>query len=107
MSHYRKQLLCLVSEAINKTWKPFGEVFVECDTRQISLGGLYIGKRLLCRVLFVGCRVSTGTRQRSTLCAPLPVPLPIARWTRSRQREHRRAPLSVPLPSVKATTLGK
>jgi hypothetical protein len=35
--------------------KTLGEVFAECDTRQISLGKLYIDQQwLLCRVLFVG-----------------------------------------------------
>jgi hypothetical protein len=40
--HYRKQLLCRVSEALGKAWKTLGEVFAECDTRQRKLGELYI-----------------------------------------------------------------
>jgi hypothetical protein len=40
--HYRKQLLCQVSEALDKDWKTLGEGFAECDTRQRKLGELYI-----------------------------------------------------------------
>jgi hypothetical protein len=41
-SHYQKQILCQVSEALGKGWKTLGEVFAECDTRQRRLGELYI-----------------------------------------------------------------
>jgi hypothetical protein len=49
----------------------------------------------------------TGTRQRSTLWAPLPILLPSAHRTSSQQREYQRIPLSAHLPSVKATTISK
>jgi hypothetical protein len=42
-NHYRKQLLCRVSEALGKDWKALGKGFAECDTWQRKLGELYIG----------------------------------------------------------------
>jgi hypothetical protein len=33
-----------VFEALGKAYKTLGEGFAECDTRQIKLGKLYIGK---------------------------------------------------------------
>jgi hypothetical protein len=62
--HYRTQLLCRVSKAHDKVKKILGEVFIECDTRQKSLGELYIvngffaeyflseTRQRLCRMLY-------------------------------------------------------
>ncbi|PWZ30029.1 hypothetical protein Zm00014a_009760, partial [Zea mays] len=45
--HYRTQLLCQVAN-----WKILGEVFAECDSRQISLGKPYILFRFVDDILF-------------------------------------------------------
>jgi hypothetical protein len=56
--HYRNQLLCHVSQT-------HGKGFAECNTRQRTLGELYIGNRLFAEYFL------SGTRQRKvTVTAP-------------------------------------
>jgi hypothetical protein len=66
--HYRKQLLCQVSEALGKAWKTLGEGFAECDTRQRKHDELYISNAFFAEYFLSStrqsiCRVSLGTRQ--------------------------------------------
>jgi hypothetical protein len=74
--HYRNQLLCRVSETHGKGYFTLGKGFAECDTRQRTLGELYIGNSLFAEYFLSGtrqrlCRVPFGTRQRKvTITAP-------------------------------------
>ena len=61
--HYRRQLLCRVSQTLGKGRYTLGKAFVECYTRQRTLGKQFIGKDL-----FVECTL-LGTRQ--SLCRVL------------------------------------
>jgi hypothetical protein len=54
--HYQKQLLCRVSEALDKAWKRLGEDFADCDTRQRKLGELYIGNDFFAEYFLSGTR---------------------------------------------------
>jgi hypothetical protein len=128
--HYRKQLLCRVSEAFGKAWKTLGELYI---------GNNFFAEYFLSDTRQRLSRVPLGTwqksrhhdarwRQRPPLCwvpsvkalgkeAPVgpfassfadcirrhstkTLSLPSASWTSSQQRDHQRAPLSVPLPSA-------
>jgi hypothetical protein len=74
--HYRTQLLCRVSQTLGKGYFTLGKGFVECNTRQRTLGELYIGNSLFAEYFLSGtrqriCRVSFDTRQRKvTVTAP-------------------------------------
>ena len=53
---------------LDKAWKTLGELFVECDSRQISLDKLYIDNDFFVKYFLSGtrqrlCRVTPGTRQ--------------------------------------------
>jgi hypothetical protein len=41
--HYPTQLLCRVSQTLGKGYFTLGKGFAECNTRQRTLGELYIG----------------------------------------------------------------
>jgi hypothetical protein len=65
--HYRNQLLCRVSETHDKGYFTLGKGFAECNTRQRTLGELYIGNNLFaeyfCRALgkdFAECHLELG-----------------------------------------------
>jgi hypothetical protein len=67
--HYRTQLLCRVSQTLGKGYFTLGKGFAECNTRQRTLGELYIGNSLFAEYFLSGtrqilCRVSFDTRQR-------------------------------------------
>jgi hypothetical protein len=67
--HYRNQLLCRVSPTHGKGKFTLGKCFAECNTRQRTLGELYIGNSLFAEYYLSGtrqrlCRVPNGTRQR-------------------------------------------
>jgi hypothetical protein len=62
-----------VPEALGKASKTIGKSFAECDTRQRSLGELYIGTDF-----FAECFLS-GTQQR---------PLPSATWFSEKKSRH-------------------
>jgi hypothetical protein len=69
MSHYQKQFLCRVSQALGKIWKTLNEGFAECDTRQRKLDELYISNGFFAEYFLSGTRqsfyrVSLGTWQR-------------------------------------------
>jgi hypothetical protein len=118
-----------VSETHGKGYFTLGKCFAECNTRQRTLGELYIGKSIFAEYFLSGtrqrlCRVSFGTRQKKvTVTAPSDgdgsfaecprrhsakkVYLPSVWWTGTRQRTLQWAPLPVPLPSVLAMALGK
>jgi hypothetical protein len=74
--HYRNQLLCRVSETHDKGYFTLGKGFAECNTRQRTLGELYIGNSIFAEHFLTGtrqrlCRVPFGTRQRKvTVTAP-------------------------------------
>jgi hypothetical protein len=74
--HYRNQLLYRVSETHGKSYFTLGKGFAECNTRQRTLGELYIGNNLFVEYFLSGtrqrlCRVPVGTRQRKvTVTAP-------------------------------------
>jgi hypothetical protein len=74
--HYRNQRLCRVSQTHGKGYFTLGKGFAECNTRQRTLGELYIGNSLFAEYFLSGtrqrlCRVSFGTRQRKvTVTAP-------------------------------------
>jgi hypothetical protein len=74
--HYRNQLLCRVSETHGKGYFTLGKGFAECNTRQRTLGELYIDNSLFAEYFLSGtrqrlCRVPFGTRQRKvTVMAP-------------------------------------
>jgi hypothetical protein len=65
-----------VSETHGKGYSTLGKGFAECNTRQRTLGELYIGNSLFAEYFLSGtrqrlCRVSFGTRQRKvTVTAP-------------------------------------
>jgi hypothetical protein len=75
-NHYRTQLLCRVSQTLGKGYFTLGKGFVECNTRQRTLGELYIGNSLFAEYFLSGtrqriCRVPFDTRQRKvTVTAP-------------------------------------
>ena len=56
--HYRRRLLCRVSEALGKGRYTLGKAFAKCYTQQRAIGKQFIDKDL-----FVKCTLS-GTRQR-------------------------------------------
>ena len=58
VNHYRNQALCLVTEALGKSWKTLGEGFAECDTRQRELDELYIDNDFFTEYFL------SGTQQR-------------------------------------------
>jgi hypothetical protein len=63
--HYRMQLLCRVSQTLGKGYFTLGKCFAECNTRQRTLGELYIGNSLFAEYFL------SGTRQRKvTVTAP-------------------------------------
>jgi hypothetical protein len=63
--HYRNQLLCRVSKTHGKGYSTLGKAFAECNTRQRTLGELYIGNSLFAEYYL------SGTRQRKvTVTAP-------------------------------------
>jgi hypothetical protein len=67
--HYRTQLLCRVSQTLGKGYFTLGNGFAECNTRQRTLGELYIGNGLFAEYFLSGtrqriCRVPFDTRQR-------------------------------------------
>jgi hypothetical protein len=74
--HYRNQLLCRVSQTHGKGYFTLGKGFAECNTRQRTLGELYIGNSIFAEYFLSGtrqrlCRVPFGTRQRKvTVTAP-------------------------------------
>jgi hypothetical protein len=123
IKYYRKQLLCRVSEALDKAWKTLSKSFVECDTRQRRLGELYIVNGFFAEYFLSGsrqrlCRVSLGTWQRKIIvtapgdgdgaCAECPLSdtrqmLPLCRVSAvlTLDKEAPRGPLlPVPLSSV-------
>jgi hypothetical protein len=65
-----------VSETHGKDYFTLGKAFAECNTRQRTLGELYIGNSLFAEYFLSGtrqrlCRVPSGTRQRKvTVTAP-------------------------------------
>jgi hypothetical protein len=68
-SHCRTQLLCRVSQTLDKGYFTLGKGFAECNTRQRTLGELYIGNSLFAEYFLSGtrqrfCRVPSDTRQR-------------------------------------------
>jgi hypothetical protein len=75
-THYRTQLLCRVSESLGKGYFTLGKGFAECNTRQRTLGELYIDNNLFAEYFLSGtrqriCRVPFDTRQRKvTVTAP-------------------------------------
>jgi hypothetical protein len=76
VSHYRKQLLCRVSEALGKACKTFDEDISDYDTWQIKLDELYIGKGLF-GDYFLSCTrqrkvVITATGNGDGACAECP-----------------------------------
>jgi hypothetical protein len=74
--HYRNQFLCRVSQTLGNGYFTLGKGFAECNTRQITLGELYIGSGLFAEYFMSGtrqriCRVPFDTRQRKvTVTAP-------------------------------------
>ena len=74
--HYRNRVLCRVSKTLGKGYFTLGKGFAECNTRQRTLGELYIGNSLFAEYFLSGtrqrlCRVPFGTRQRKvTVTAP-------------------------------------
>ena len=63
--HYRTQLLCRVSQTLGKGYFTLGKGFAECNTRQRTLGELYIGNSFFAEYFL------SGTRQRKvTVTAP-------------------------------------
>jgi hypothetical protein len=63
--HYRTQLLCRVSQTLGKDYFTLGKGFAECNTRQRTLGELYIGNSLFAEYFL------SDTRQRKvTVTAP-------------------------------------
>jgi hypothetical protein len=118
--HYRTQLLCRVSQTLGKARKTLGKGFAECNTRQRTLGELYIGNGLFSEYFLSGtrqriCRVPFGTRQRKVVVtapsdgdgsfaecllrhsAKRPI-LPSVFCHGPRQRRLQRAPPPVPVP---------
>jgi hypothetical protein len=79
-AHYRTQLLCRVSQTLGKGYFTLGKGFAECNTRQRTLGELYISNSLFAeyflsgtrqRVCRVPDRVPSGTQQKKvTVTAP-------------------------------------
>jgi hypothetical protein len=66
-SHYRTQFLCRVSQTLGKGYFTLGKAFAECNTRQRTLGELYIGNSLFVEYFLSGI----DTRQRKvTVTAP-------------------------------------
>jgi hypothetical protein len=59
-NHYRTQLLCRVSQTLGKGYFTLGKGFVECNTRQRTLGELYIGNSLFAEYFLSGTRQSDG-----------------------------------------------
>jgi hypothetical protein len=108
-NHYRTQLLCRVSHTLSKGYFTLGKGFAECNTRQITLGKLYIGSGLFAEYFL------SVTRQRKvTVTAPSdgdrsfaecllwhsakrPI-LPSACYHGPRQRRVQWAPPPVPVP---------
>jgi hypothetical protein len=109
-----------VLEALGKARKTLGKVFAECNTRQRTLGELYIGNDLFAEYFLSGtrqriCRVPFGTRQRKVVvtvpsdgdgsfveCLPwhsakMPI-LPSVCYHGPRQRRLQWAPPPVPVP---------
>jgi hypothetical protein len=63
--HYQTHLLCRVSQALGKGYFTLDKGFAECNTRQRTLGELYIGSGLFAEYFL------SGTRQRKvTVTAP-------------------------------------
>jgi hypothetical protein len=52
--HYRNQLLCRVSQTHGKGNFTLGKCFAECNTRQRTLGELYIGNNLFAEYYLSG-----------------------------------------------------
>ena len=63
--HYRTQLLCRVSQTLGKGYFTLGKSFAECNTRQRTLGELYIGNDL-----FVEYFLSDTRQRKVTVTAP-------------------------------------
>jgi hypothetical protein len=115
MHHYRRQLLCRVSQTLGKGYFIPGKGFAECNTRQRTLGKLYIGSGLFAEYFLSGTRQPFDTRQRKvTVTAPSdgdgsfaecllwhsakrPI-LPSACYHGPRQRQVQWAPPPVPVP---------
>jgi hypothetical protein len=74
-----------VLESLDKAWKILGKIFVECDTRQRSLGELYIDNDLFveyfCQALgkdfFAECHLVLG-KEKSPSRRQMTETLPIA-----------------------------
>jgi hypothetical protein len=60
--HYRKRVLCRVSEVLGKALKTLDKGFTECHTRQRRLGKQCIGKAFFAEYFF------SGTRQTVHVC---------------------------------------
>jgi hypothetical protein len=58
--HYRNQLLCRVSPTHGKGKFTLGKCFAECNTRQRTLGELYIGNSLFAEYYLSGTRQALG-----------------------------------------------
>jgi hypothetical protein len=89
--------------------KALGELFAECDSRQMSLGELYIGngfffEYFFCWTLgkaFAECHlILINEKSSSRRQVMVTEPLPSVCWTNTLQREHQWAPLSGPLPKA-------
>jgi hypothetical protein len=72
-SHYQSRQLCRVLEALGKARKRLGKVFAECNTRQRTLGELYIGNGLFAEYFLSGTRKEKSpSRRQVTVTDPLP-----------------------------------
>jgi hypothetical protein len=110
--HYRNQLLCHVSQTHGKGYFTLGKGFAECNTRQRTLGELYIGSGLFAEYFLSGtrqriCRVSltlgkekSPSRRQVTVTDPL-----LSAFSGTRQRGNFVECL-LPWPSAKTGLVG-